>query len=426
MTVFWVVAVFLIIAALLFVLPPLLQRGAARKEAARDALNVEIAKDKLAELDRDVGIGVISQDQYERAKQEIERSLLEDVSVPNAAPASTHTPSNSISAVVVGLALPIASILLYQQLGGGLAAFKPELAQQQVDTEGHKGTIEAMVGQLQARLEQNPEDGEGWMMLGRSYYFLKRYSDAVNAYGKAAQLGGDQDPGLLADYADSVAMANGRSMKGQPFELVKKALGIEPFHEKSLWLAGTAAYQAEDYPAALEYWERLMQVFPPGSQNYEQMKQNIGEIQQLMTSRGLKVPPSAVTTAQSGAAPSKPAAAGGAAKITGSVKLVSTLAANAAPTDTVFVFARAAQGPRMPLAIVRKQVKDLPFAFTLDDSMAMNPAMKLSNFQQVVVGARISKSGNAMPQSGDLQGQSGVVTLGSNQAVDLVINSVTP
>ncbi len=423
MTVFWVVAVFLIIAALLFVLPPLLHRGSARKEVARDALNVAIAQDKFAELERDARNGVISQDQYERAKQELERSLLEDVSTPATA-AGTAPQSNAISAVVVGVAVPLVAILMYQHLGGGLAAFKPELAQQEVSAEGHKGTIETMVKQLQVRLEQNPQDGEGWMMLGRSYYFLKRYADAAKAYATAAQLGGDQDPGLLADYADTVAMANGRSMKGQPYELVKKALGIEPFHEKSLWLAGTAAYQEQDYPAALDYWQRLQQVFPPGSQNFEQMQQNIAEIHQLMTEKGMKIPPSSATAQAS--VPPKKAAAGGVAKITGNVKLIPTLAANAAPTDTVFVFARAAQGPRMPLAIVRKQVKDLPFAFTLDDSMAMNPAMKLSNFQQVVVGARISKSGNAMPQSGDLQGQSGVIALGSSEAVDLVINSVTP
>jgi cytochrome c-type biogenesis protein CcmH len=426
MTVFWVVAVFLIIAALLFVLPPLLQRGSAQREVGRNALNIEIAKDKLAELERDLANGIIGQDQYERAKQELERSLLEDVSgaAGGAAPA---TQPGAVTAAVVGIAVPLVAFVLYQQLGGGLAAFQPELAQQQVNAEGHQGTIQAMVGQLESRLQSNPDDGEGWMMLGRSYYFLKRYSDAAKAYGRAAALGGDQDPGLLADYADTVAMANGRSMQGQPYELVKKALGIEPFHEKSLWLAGTAAYQLEDYAAALDYWERLKQVFPPGSQNFEQMQQNILEVQQLMAQRGMKVPASSASTAVAAARPAAAAAAAnGAAKITGSVKLVPALAANAAPTDTVFVFARAAQGPRMPLAIVRKQVKDLPFSFTLDDSMAMNPSMKLSSFPQVVVGARISKSGNAMPQSGDLQGQSEVVAVGAGQAVDVVINSVTP
>jgi cytochrome c-type biogenesis protein CcmH len=421
MTVFWVVALALIAAALLFLLPPLLQRGGQHRAVAREQLNVQIARDKLAELDADLRNGVLSQDQYERARQELERSLLEDVAggAPHAPATTVSQQSNVVVAGVVGIAIPVLAIALYQHLGGGLAAFQPELAQQQVNAEGHQGTIEAMVEQLQQRLDQNPGDAEGWMMLGRSYYFLKRYSDAAQAYGKTVELIGEIDPDVLADYADTIAMASGRSMQGKPYELVKKALTLQPFHEKSLWLAGTAAYQVQDYPAALGYFEKLLQVFPPGSDNHEQMKRNIGELEQLMAQQGIQVPARAATTATKA-----PAAAATGANIKGSVKLVPALAAGAAPTDTVFVFARAAQGPRMPLAIVRKQVKDLPFTFTLDDSMAMNPAMKLSNFPQVVVGARVSKSGNAMPQSGDLQGQTEVVALGSS--VEVVISSVVP
>lgn len=425
MTVFWIVAVCLIFAALLFLLPPLLMRGGAQREVVRDTLNVEIAKDKIAELDQDLRIGVLSRDQYDRARQELERSLLEDVggSTARAIPA-TSANASLISAVVVGLAIPIITVVLYQRLGGGFEAIHPELAQPAVKTEAHEGTIETMVVQLKERLAKNPSDAEGWSMLGRSYYFLKRYNDAAQSYGKVVEIMGETEPDVLADYADTVAMASGRSMKGKPYELVKKALTLQPFHEKSLWLAGSAAYEEKDYPNALGYFEKLMQVFPPGSENAEQMKRNIGELQDLMAQNGMKVPPTAATAA----APARAAAttAGGAAKIIGTVKLNPALTAKAAPTDTVFIFARAAQGPRMPLAIVRKQVKDLPFSYTLDDSLAMNPAMKLSNFQQVVVGARISKSGNAMPQSGDLQGQSETVALGGNKPVDVVINSVTP
>ncbi len=422
MTVFWVVAVALIIAALLFLLPPLLKRGNVQREVVRDTLNVEIAKDKIAELDADLRIGVLSQDQYDRARQELERSLLEDVGGTTAhAIPTTAANASLISAVVVAIAIPAITIALYQNLGSGFAGLHPELAQPAVNTESHQGTIETMVVQLKERLEKNPVDAEGWSMLGRSYYFLKRYNDAAQSYGKVVEIIGETEPDVLADYADTVAMASGRSMKGKPYELVKKALTLQPFHEKSLWLAGTAAYEEKDYASALGHFEKLMQVFPPGSENSEQMKRNIGEIKELMAQGGMKVPPdSAVAPAR--AAP----AAGGAARITGTVKLNPALAAKAAPTDTVFIFARAAQGPRMPLAIVRKQVKDLPITYTLDDSLAMNPALKLSNFQQVVVGARISKSGNAMPQSGDLQGQSETIALGGGKPVDVVINAVTP
>lgn len=426
MTVFWVVAVFLIIAALLFLLPPLLARGAGSREVGRDKLNIEITKNKLEELDADLRNGILSQDQFDRAHQELEQGLLEDVvraPAEQAAGKGATGRSSVVTAGILGLVVPLAAVMLYQHLGGGLAAFDPALAERAVKAEGHQGTIEAMVGQLKDRLAKNPQDAEGWSMLGRSFYFLKKYPDAAQAYSKAVEFSGGTDPGLLADYADTIAMANGRSMQGKPYELVKQALTLEPFHEKSLWLAGTAAYEAKEYPAALGYWEKLMQVFPPGSENNEQMKRNIAEIQELMVASGMKVPPSGGATA---AAAPAPKVAAGAAKITGTAKLIASLAANAAPTDTVFIFARAAQGPRMPLAIVRKQVKDLPVSFTLDDSMAMNPAMKLSNFQQVVVGARISKSGNAMPQSGDLQGQSDVITLGASKPVDVIINSVTP
>ena len=425
MTVFWVVAACLIIAALLFLLPPLLMRGKAQGEVVRDTLNVEIAKDKIAELDQDLRIGVLSRDQYDRARQELERSLLEDVggSTARAIPAISANAS-LISAVVVGLAIPIITVVLYQHLGGGFEAIHPELAQPAVKTEAHEGTIETMVVQLKERLAKNPSDAEGWSMLGRSYYFLKRYNDAAQSYGKVVEIIGETEPDVLADYADTVAMASGRSMKGKPYELVKKALTLQPFHEKSLWLAGSAAYEEKDYPNALGYFEKLMQVFPPGSENAEQMKRNISELQDLMAQNGMKVPPTAATAASPARAAA--ATAGGAAKITGTVKLNPALTTKAAPTDTVFIFARAAQGPRMPLAIVRKQVKDLPITYTLDDSLAMNPAMKLSNFQQVVVGARISKSGNAMPQSGDLQGQSETIALGGSKPVDIIINSVMP
>lgn len=412
MMIFWLVAVLLIVAALLFLLPPLIQKNAEQDALARDELNLTIFKDQLKELENDLQAGVLTQEQYDTAKHDIERDFLrESSSATEQAQASQtdHIVGRS-AAVVIGIVVPILAVSLYGLLGSGEAGLHPEQARPDVQAEGHEGTLEEQVRKLQDHLQENPEDGEGWMMLARSYYFLKQYGPASEAFARASQLAGDQNPDLLVDYADALAMASGRSMAGRPLELVKKALTIQPFNQKALWLAGTAGYQAKDYQSALEYWQKLLQVFPEGSENHTQILRNIGEVKEL-----LGMPADEPMTA----------AAGG-ASISGRVDLAPAMRMRVSPEDTVFVFARAAQGPRMPLAIVRKQVKDLPLEFTLDDSMAMNPAMKLSSFPQVVVGARISKSGNAMPQSGDLQGMIGPVAVSAAAPVDLLIDQVVP
>ena len=411
MMVFWVVAALLIIAALLFLLPPLIQRGAAADALARDELNATIFKDQLAELESDLAAGVLTKEQYDTARHDLERSFVQEV---DDAAAQTGSPTDQVigraAAVVVGVILPIVAVSLYVLLGSGEAGLRPEEARPQVQAEGHEGTLEQQVRKLQDHLQANPDDTEGWGMLARSYYFLKQYGPASEAFARASSMLQDSNPDLLADYADALAMANGRNMAGRPYELVKKALTIQPFHQKALWLAGTASYQAQDFPTTLEYWKRLLQIFPEGSENYVQMQRNIGEIQERM---GLPADAVAATST-----------ADGGVSISGVVQLDETLALEASIDDTLFVFARAASGPRMPLAIVRKQVKDLPLKFTLNDAMAMNPAMKLSNFQNVIVGARISKSGNAMPQPGDLEGAFGPVNVNAGNEVTVVINSV--
>ena len=406
MTIFWVVAVLLIVAALLFLLPPLIQKDAGRDILARDQLNVTIFKDQLVELEGDLAAGVLTQEQYETARHDIERAFLSESGsdAAHVAKAQTDVVIGRAAAVVVAVVVPILAASLYNMLGSGAAGLHPESARPDVQAEGHEGNLEEQVRKLQDHLQTSPEDGEGWSMLARSYYFLKQYGPASEAFARASQLAQDSDPALLVDYADALAMANGRNMAGRPYELVKQALSLQPYNQKALWLAGTATYQAKQYKDTLEYWQRLLQIFPEGSENFVQMQRNIGEIKQLL---GMPVDAESAVTAQADAE---------AASIEGVVRLAPALRDRVSPEDTLFVFARAANGPRMPLAIVRKQVKDLPLQFTLDDSMAMNPAMKLSNFKQVVVGARISKSGNAMPQSGDLEGKLGPIELSSAAA----------
>jgi cytochrome c-type biogenesis protein CcmH len=261
--------------------------------------------------------------------------------------------------------------------------------------------IEAMINGLTARLKDKPEDVEGWAMLGRSLMVLGRHEQAVPALQKAVALRGD-DAVLLTEYADALAVVNGRKLDGEPSRLVEQALKIDPNNLKALMLAGVHAFQRQDAAQALQHWEKIVQL-APGSELAQQIQSGIDKAR-AMAGGGVSAAP---------AASSATTAAATGTSVSGTVTLAPALAAKARPDDTVFVFARAAEGARMPLAILRKQVKDLPLAFTLDDSMAMSPAAKLSSTPRVVVGARVSASGNAMPQAGDLQGFSAPVAPGA-------------
>jgi len=417
MMVFWVVAALLLIAALLFLLPPLLQRNQGRDALARDELNATIFKDQLGELERDLAAGVLTQEQFDVARHDLERSFLQEAGDGEDS-GSTHTDRivGRAAAVVIAVLVPILAVSLYGMLGAGEPGLHPEDARPVVQAEGHDGTLEQQVRKLQDHLQANPEDAEGWVMLGRSYYFMQQYGPASESFARASRLVGDSNAELLTDYADALAMANGRSMAGKPYELVKMALAIDPSNPKALWLGGTASYQAQDFETTLDYWQRLLQFFPKGSEDYMQMQRNVAEVQERL---GMPVDVELANGAEQASG-----AGAGQASISGIVRLDDALALEASIDDTLFVFARAASGPRMPLAIVRKKVKDLPFTFTLDDSMAMNPAMKLSNFQRVVIGARISKTGNAMPQPGDLEGYFGPVELGEADDVEVIIDNV--
>jgi cytochrome c-type biogenesis protein CcmH len=209
-------------------------------------------------------------------------------------------------------------------------------------------------------------------------------------------------------------MTGGQSLEGRPLELINQALALDPNNHKALWLAGTAAYERADYRGALDYWRRLYALVPKDSEAARAMESNIAEAEGLLG----EVP-------RAGAAPSGPAARTAAA-VRGTVRLDQALRARVQDTDTVFVFAQAPSGPRLPLAVMRAQVKDLPLQYALDDSMAMDPSMNLSRFSEVVVVARISKGDSAAPQSGDLQGRSTLVRPSAAAAADVVISEVVP
>jgi len=264
--------------------------------------------------------------------------------------------------------------------------------------------VNEMVARLAERLKDRPDDVQGWTMLGRSYMALGRAAEAVDAYRKV-QAQRPDDPNVLADLADALAVSGGRTLEGEPARLIERALKIDPDHPKALALSGAHAFDKGDYATAARQWERVAQLAPPDSPMAQQAREGAEEARRQAQAGGATAAP----RSSSGSA-SAPAAN---AAVSGTVTLAASLRGRASPEDTVFVFARAVDGPRMPLALMRRQVKDLPLNFRLDDAMAMAPGANLSSAQKVIVGARISKSGQAMPQSGDLEGLSAPVAVGA-------------
>lgn len=291
-----------------------------------------------------------------------------------------------------------------------------------------------MISELAEHLNKNPADVQGWTMLARAYAYQHQYPDAVRAYTKAVALT-PKDARLLADLADTMAMANGQRLDGEPLKLIERALQIDPNDMKALALAGTAAFDHQEYAKAVGYWERALKVAPPNDVEFARtLRSSLDEARQLAGGKGASAAPAPIdgqtvasaVASESARASSAPAAsaAGPGGSVRGKVSLAAGLAAKAQPGDTVFVFARAAQGPRVPLALLRRQVKDLPFEFALDDTMAMMPEYTLSKYAPVIIGARISRSGDAIAAAGDLQGFSKPVTVGAtgvNVAIDQVV-----
>lgn len=415
MTVFVIVAAVMAAIACAWIVVPLV-RGRVAPDIVREASNVAILRDQLAELDRDVAQGVIAREQYEGARRELEQRVIEESKALPAAASAPVSHAGAKIAIAMAVIVPIAAAAIYYGLGNR-SAFDPamQVAQQAPNHEITGDQVNEMIAKLSARLEKEPNNAEGWVILARSYYALGRMPEATRAFERATALVPD-DAQLLADYADAVGAVEG-SLDGKAATLVDRALKVDPKQWKALALAGTAAFNRKDYATAVSYWERMKQSVPADSQIAQSAEASIAEAREL---GGLKatLAASSPNASEAKPAPSAPPSASSAplaaAAVAGEVKIASAVASKVGPNDTVFVFARAAQGPKMPLAIVKMQVKDLPAKFAFDDSMAMTPEMKLSNQSEVVIGARVSKSGQAMPQAGDLEGLSQPVKIGAN------------
>jgi len=426
MIAFWISAALLSLLALALLLPALLKPKSSAVKTADGAAqaNLSVLRSQLTQLDTDFATGSINADQWALAKSEIERRALEEEIAPETAVVPTRS---TYTAWVLGMSIPLLALGLYGFLGN-IQALDPANLQAKTETEPTPEQIEAMVSAFAARLEAVPAhqapDPKAWEMLARSYAAMQKFPEANKAFQRAVEL----NPGnaqILADHADVLAMLQGQSMVGEPTKLFERALVLDPNNLKALALAGSAAFERKDFAKALQFWEKASKLAPPGSDFARSLASSVEEARAAISA----ATPSLASGTPPLVATSSPTLDVAAASIQGVVTLSAALKSKVAPDDTVFIFARAAptspDSPRMPLAILKRKASELPITFTLDDSTAMADELKLSRFEMVVVSARVSRSGNALPQSGDLVGQSVPVKSGGTK-LTLTIDSTQP
>lgn len=325
-----------------------------------------------------------------------------------------HSRSGYVVLLLTVLLLPAIAIFVYSRVGTPQALDPAALQASSSSAEGID--MNQAVAGLAAKLEENPDDGKGWALLGRAYQSMQRPEQAMDAFKRARALLPD-DPDLMADYAQALVMSGGNDFSGEPRQLLDRALSIQPDNQRALWLRGVAESQAGEYAPSIATWSRLLGLLPAGSTVAASVQ---AQIDDARAKAGL--PALAAQSAQ----PATPASTSNVPRLSVSVSVDPDVASKADPTMTVFVYARAANGPPMPLAIQRLTVSQLPLTISLDDSNGMLPNMKLSDFPQVVVGARISRSGNPIAESGDWQVLSEPIDVQSKETITLAIRQIVP
>ncbi len=425
---FWSIASAMTLAILGLVLRPLLMRQPTVTNDQEKKLPVY--RQQFSELEQDLANGLLTDEQYQAARSELERRVLEETGSTDT---STTTTGGLVNLRFVALSLamiiPASSGVLYWTLGNPAAMTHPTVSAASQGGPGGDAQmaegLNQLIEQLRKKLEQNPNDGVGWGLLARSYMAMERYADAVPIFERATKLDPD-NAGLLADFADALAVHQGRKLEGRPESLIQKALKLDPHNVKALMLSGTIAYNRKDFARAAKEWEDANTYLPADDQeSSDQLKASIAEAKRRMGG-GPSMNMLVANPPMEQAKPTKAAAQSGQSRaITGKVILGPNLANRASLPDTLFVFAKDVAGPPMPVSIVRASRKDLPFTFRLDDSTSPMPSRKLSDIDTVVIVARLSKSGKAMAESGDLEGMSQPIKPGAEN-ITVVIDRERP
>ena len=425
---FWIAALVCVAIALAFVLPALLRAPAASGKAARRDVNIAVYRDQLKELEADRSNGLLAEAQFQAARLELEARLADDALSADAAPQPARSGSRKLG-YAVGAMLPIAAFGLYFWLGSPLSLIAIANAQPVPDQPAPEQSAMAagqgqhdfmqMIQRVEEKTRANPDDGNAWAMLAKTYAATEQWTKALPAYEKATQLL-PQDASVLSGYAEALAVGNNHVLAGKPMEWVKKALAVDKDDIKALELAGVYAFQQNDFAQAILYFQRLQQLLPPESPYAQDILAAQKEAENRLAQIGGAVP-----TRPAGApAAGNTAAQAAGAVIKGRVDIAPALKARLAASDVLFVFARSGEkGP--PVAVMRASASQLPLEFELNDSMAMNPANSLSQHKQVMLVARVSKSGSPMAQAGDFEGTLPDVKVGT-PGVKILIDQTHP
>ncbi|OEO24167.1 c-type cytochrome biogenesis protein CcmI [Pseudomonas sp. J237] len=409
---FWLLAGLLLVAALGFLLVPLVRGRKAQTEEDRTALNVTLYQERMAELEKQAAANVLTAEQLQAGKDEAARELLADTDGLQAK-----------GTTVLGRQVPIIIALLVPLMGYGMYLHWGAIGdvERTVDmVENQPKSIEEMTARLENSLKEDPNSAEGWYFLGRTYMAQERASEAAKAFERSIELS-SRDPALLGQWAQALYFASDKQWTEQLQSITDEALKADPEEATSLGLLGIAAFEEGRFDDAIGYWEKLVAVLPPEDPSRAAIQ---GGIERARA----QINPDAQAPAVAGADQAGPETAGpqtaatdSAAKLNVKVSLAADLKDKVQPGDSVFVFARAVSGPPMPLAVKRMTVADLPAEVSLSDADAMMPMLKISGFKQVQLVARISRSGNA--REGEWVGQSEPLNNDTAELQQLTINT---
>jgi cytochrome c-type biogenesis protein CcmH len=419
---FWIITILMAAAGLSLLLPALLGKKSSPSGGNREQ-NISIAQERMDELKSELEAGTLSQETYQQTLEELEKSLLIDVTESDG---EINNPSDgSAKKVFIALVLfvPLLSFGLYNQLGSPqyLDVAGPGSHPTNTATAPQAGelpSMEEMITGLKKKTADNPDDPDAWYLLGRLYAATEQFAESVKAYERLVAVS-DRQPTALVVLADSLAMTQGGDLTGRPLSLVMEALEKEPAHTTALWMAGQAAADQKQYLEAIGYWQRAAQGLKDNKEMLGELQSMISEAVTLAKDAGMDV------TEYSLPKPGQ-AEPSSVASITIEVTIDPSLLKEIKENDVLFIFARAVSGPPMPLAAIKRNARELPVSLVLDDSSMLRPGTSLAQFEQLKLGARVSHSGQPVAQSGDLQSEVEVVKPGSNESILLHINKLLP